>query len=184
MVSDMGKDERFTGFNVDLEKLAEHVVNYAKQNGFEYRVNKDPTAPPSWFQIQVDKKGLFRTVTGTRRSLDCIIRGHPEDFEVALGTGEWGKNIAAHGLIGVLTLGGALLAMGIGTATYKRGESKLWGSIRAKIESLRGSHKPEATPGLRAIPVASAKEVRFCTKCGEELPATAKFCDVCGTKLR
>jgi ribosomal protein L40E len=74
--------------------------------------------------------------------------------------------------------------MGIGTATYKRTESKLWGNIRAKIESLRDSHKPEATPGLRAIPVASAKEARFCTKCGEELPKTAKFCDICGTKLR
>lgn|GEM_PF-1994278 len=180
----MGKDERFTGFNVNLERLAEHVVIYAKENGFEYRVNKDSTAPPSWFQIQINKKGLFRTVTGTRRSLDCIIRGHPEDFEVALGTGEWGKNIAAYGLIGVLTIGGAILAMGVGTATYKRTESQLWGSIRAKIEALRDSHKPEATPGLRAIPVASAGDIRFCTNCGEELPKTAKFCPVCGIKIR
>ncbi|MBI2125799.1 MAG: zinc ribbon domain-containing protein [Thaumarchaeota archaeon] len=180
----MGKDERFTEFNVDLEKLADHVEKYGKEKGFEVGVNKDTTAPPSWFQIQMHKKGLFRTVTGTRRSLDCVIRGHPEDFEVAVGTGEWGKNIAAAGLIGVLTVGGAILTMGVGTVTYKRTESQLWGGIRAKIESLRNSHKPEAKPGLRSIQVASAKDVRFCTKCGEELPATAKFCDVCGIKLR
>ena len=56
----MGKDERFTEFNADLEKLADHVEKYAKEKGFEVGVNKDTTAPPSWFQIQMYKKGLFR----------------------------------------------------------------------------------------------------------------------------
>lgn len=180
----LGKDERFTGFNADLEKLADHVESWGKQHGFETRPNRDRTAPPSWFQIQLAKKSVVRTATGTRRSMDCVIRGHPEDFEVALGTGEWGKNIAAHGLIGVFTLGGALVAMGVGTALYKRTESKLWGSIRAKIETLRNSHKPVGGVGLRTIATASASEMRFCTNCGEELPANAKFCDICGTKLR
>ena len=179
----MGKDERFVDFNVSLDKLADFVADYAKKDGFEVRVNRDHKPPHSWFQIQLTKKGLFRSATGTRRSLDCIIRGHPEDFEVALGTGAWGKNILAHGILGVITLGGAILAMGVGTVTYKRTEGKIWGRIRAQIQQLKNSQKPVGHSGIK-VPVASSKTTRFCINCGEELAVSAKFCNVCGTKQR
>ncbi len=182
----MGKDERFVDFNVDLDKLAKSIVDYAKKDGYTVRENRDPTPPHSWFQIQMTKKGLFRVATGTRRTLDIVIRGHPEDFEVALGTGEWGKNILSHTILGVITLGSSLvvmgLAVGIGTATYKRSEGIVWGKIRARIQELKNTHKAVGHAGIKKIAVASAKTSRFCKNCGEELPSTAKFCDECGTK--
>ena len=184
----MGKDERFVDFNVDLDKLASSIGDYAKKDGFTVRENSDPTPPRSWFQIQMTKKGLFRAAKGTRRSLDCLIKGHPEDFEVAMGTGDWGKNILSHTILGVITLGSSLLVMGIavgiGTATYKRAESTLWKQIRARIQELKNTHKPVGHSVLQKIAIVSAKTDRLCTSCGEELPSTAKFCDSCGTKQK
>lgn len=178
------KDERFTGFNVDLERLAIFIKDFCEREGFETRMAKDSTAPPSWFQIQAHKKSFVRTATGTRRSLDVVIKGHPEDFEVAIGTGEWGKNIVAHALLGAVTLGGALLAGGLGTIMYKRVESKLWKKIKQEIEILRSSSKPVTKVGHDPIPVVDSRNVKFCVECGAELPRLAKFCEFCGTKLK
>ncbi len=84
----MGKTEKFSGLNTDLERLANRVQMYLQENGFEVAYSKDPTAPASWFFIQASKASALRTVAGARRSTDITIKGAPDNFEVSVGTGE------------------------------------------------------------------------------------------------
>jgi hypothetical protein len=121
----MPRTERFLGRNIDLYRLAVSIDAFNRTNGFESRTYSDQTYPPSWF--------------GARRCLDIIIRGRPQDFEIAIGTGDWGKNIAASLITGTLTLGIGFLWAGASAITYKVFEDNLWNYIRSMIEALQNS---------------------------------------------
>ena len=135
----MPRTERFLGRNIDLHRLAVSIEAFNRTNGFESRTYSDQTYPPSWFQIQALKTGVGRTIVGARRCLDIIIRGRPPDFEISIGTSDWGKNIAASLITGTLTLGIGFLWAGASAITYKVFEDNLWNYIRSMIEALQNS---------------------------------------------
>jgi hypothetical protein len=89
----VAKTQKFSGADVDLERLATRVETYLQENKFEVAFSKDSSEPPSWFFIQARKAGALRTAAGARRSTDITIRGSPDSFEVTIGTGKWSKNI-------------------------------------------------------------------------------------------
>lgn len=134
----MAKTERFTGLNVDLERLATRVQLYLQDNGFEVAYSKDPTEPASWFFIQARKVSALRTVAGARRSTDITIKGRPDDFEVTIGTGEWGKNMLASAPLFIVPIVG-ITATVVKLYTGKSFESNLWKYIKDQIRFLSNS---------------------------------------------
>lgn len=124
------------GRNIDLQRLALSIENYSRVNDFETRLFIDQTYPPSWFQVQSIKKGVGRTIIGARRCLDIIGRGRPDDLELSVGTGDWGKNIAASLITGTLTLGLGFVWAGASAIAYKVFEDKMWKFIRSQIGSF------------------------------------------------
>jgi hypothetical protein len=167
---------RYSNRHVDLQSLAKAVEDFSRSNGFETRTYYDQRTPPTWFQIQSLKTGTGRTVVGARRCLDIIIRGTADDFEVAIGTSDWGKNIAASLITGTLTLGIGFLWAGASAVTYKVFEEKLWRYVNDQITQLSNITGPaplskEATPTM------------FCRECGAKIPRDSKFCERCGSKV-
>ncbi len=136
----MVKKERFTGLNVDLERLATRIESYLQENEFEVAYSKDPTEPASWFFIQARKLGALRTIAGARRSLDITIKGLPNDFEVSIGTGEWGKNILTSVPLFIVPIVGASVTVAK-LYTGKKFESNIWKFIKEQIRFLVDSAK-------------------------------------------
>ncbi|MEM4399097.1 MAG: hypothetical protein QXV18_04720, partial [Candidatus Nitrosocaldus sp.] len=134
----MGKTERFSVLNVNLERLATRVQMYLQENGFEVAYSKDPTAPPSWFFIQARKISTLRSIAGARRSTDITIKGKPDDFEVAISTGEWGKNMLSSAPLFIVPIVG-ITATVAKLYTAKSFESNLWKYIKDQIRFLSNS---------------------------------------------
>ncbi len=134
----MAKTERYTNLDVDLERLATRIETYLQENKFEVAFSKDSTEPASWFFIQARKAGALRTAAGARRSTDITIRGQPDNFEVTIGTGEWGKNIITSAPLFIVPIVGisATLAK---LYVAKKFEDGLWKYIRDQARFLEAS---------------------------------------------
>jgi len=150
----MPKTVKYTDKNLDLSQLAKSVEAFSLTNGFETRIDNDSNTPPTWFEVQSMKTGVGRTVVGARRCLTIVIKGKPNDFDVTVGSADWGKNIAASLITGTLTLGLGFLWAGASAATYKIFEEKLWKHIEFQVNQL------SAAKG------SSGK--KFCSYCGAE----------------
>ncbi|MEW6043569.1 MAG: hypothetical protein AB1608_04855 [Thermoproteota archaeon] len=134
----MAKTHRFIDYNVDIERLATRIETYLTENDFEVAFSKDQTRPISWCFIQARKLGALRTAAGARRSTDISIRGASNNFEVTVGTGEWGKNlIMSAPLFVVPVIGIAATLTKIYTA--KKFEDNLWKYIKEQSNFLRDS---------------------------------------------
>lgn len=134
----MAKTVRYTNLNIDLERLATRVETYLQENKFEMAFSKDPSEPASWFFIQARKAGALRTAAGARRSTDITIKGLPNDFEVTIGTGEWGKNIITSAPLFIVPIVGisATLAK---LYVAKKFEDNLWKYIKDQAYFLKES---------------------------------------------
>jgi len=134
----MTKTERFSGQHVDLERLATRIETYLQENDFEVAFSKDPTGPPSWFLIQARKASALRTLAGARRSTDIAIKGKPDNFEVSIGTGEWGKNLLTSAPLFIVPVVGIAATV---TKLYagKKFEGNLWKYIKDQVRFLRDS---------------------------------------------
>jgi hypothetical protein len=133
----MAKTRRFTA-DVELERLATRVQTYLQENRFEVAFSKDSSEPASWFFIQARKAGALRTAAGARRSTDITIRGSPANFEVTVGTGEWGKNIITSAplfIVPVVGIAATLAKLYIA----KKFEDNLWKYIEDQVKYLDGS---------------------------------------------
>lgn len=170
----MPRQERWQNKNVDLKKLASNIENYCVNNDFrETKITEDSSLPPTWFEVQAMKTDTLRTIVGARRCLDIVIKGHPNDFEVTLALGDWGKNLAASVITGTLTLGIGFIAAGASAVTYKMFEDKLWGYISEQVTSLTNSAvSPQVVPSLTPLPPPPPPPVAevYCPSCGK--PAT------------
>ncbi len=134
----MTKTHRFNGYHLDIERLATRIKTYLTENSFEVAFSKDQTLPVAWCFLQARKLGALRTAAGARRSTDISIRGSPDNFEVTVGTGEWGKNlITSAPLFVVPVIGIAATLTKIYTA--KKFEDNLWKYIKEQASFLRDS---------------------------------------------
>lgn len=170
----MPKTVRYAGKNIDLAKLADSVETFSRTNGFETLTYHDENNPPSWFEIQSLKTGVGRTIVGARRCLDIVIKGRSDDFDLSIGTADWGKNIAASLITGTLTLGLGFVWAGASAVTYKVFEENLWHYINSQIDFLTSREHPT---------LAGGGPGRFCWNCGTQIPLNSEFCTNCGTKV-
>lgn len=109
--------------------------------------------------------------------MDIVIKGTLNDFEVTIGSADWGKNIAASLITGTLTLGIGFLWAGASAVTYKVFEEKLWRYINDQIQLI--SNVSYANAPLNEPDVLTM----FCRECGARIPRSSMFCERCGSKL-
>jgi hypothetical protein len=121
-----------------MERLATRVQTYLQENKFEVAFSKDPTAPASWFFIQARKSDALRTVAGARRSTDITVRGSPNDVEVTIGTGEWGKNIITSAPLFIVPVVGITATLAK-LYVAKKFEDNLWRYIKDQAKFLKES---------------------------------------------
>ncbi len=64
-----------------------------------------------------------------------------------VGTGDWGKNIAASLITGTLTLGLGFIGAGASAAAYRHFENQLMGFIKTEVDKLENTYtvKPVTT---------------------------------------
>ena len=135
---DLAKTQRFSGDDTDLERLGTRVETYLQESKFEVAFSQDTSEPASWFFIQARKAGALRTVAGARRSTDITIRGSPDDFQVTIGTGEWGKNIITSAPLFIVPIVGITATLAK-LYVAKRFEDSLWRYITDQVKFLNGS---------------------------------------------
>jgi len=135
---DLAKTQRFSGDDTDLERLGTRIETYLQESKFEVAFSKDTSEPASWFFIQARKAGALRTVAGARRSTDITIRGSPDDFQVTIGTGEWGKNIITSAPLFIVPIVGITATLAK-LYVAKRFEDSLWRYITDQVKFLNGS---------------------------------------------
>jgi len=169
--------------NVDLKKLAEKLVDFFYADGFS-EVRQEESADKIQYVVQAKKVGVARTLTSTRKVITIVIKGNPNEFQVEVGTGEWGKGVAMAvvltGLIGVVGLGF--------NAAFRE---KVWTEIRLAIKSLEDTSSTKSTSkrGVLKTTKASKNSAKknetsvFCDNCGSPMKHTAKFCRKCGSKV-
>lgn len=129
----MAKTQHFDGYNVDLGHLTSKIQSYLIEHHFDVAFSHDKE-----FFIQAAKRGILRTTTGTRRSIDIVISGTPEDFEVKIRSGEWGNNLLVSAPLFVIPVVG-IAATAVRAYSAKKLESKLWKYIKSEAESLRNT---------------------------------------------
>ncbi len=138
----MAKTQRFQDYNVDIERLATRIETYLAENHFEVAFSKDQKKPITSYFIQARKLGALRTAVGTRRSTDISIQGTSGDFEVKIGTGEWGNNLIVTAPLFVIPVIG-IVATIARFYTAKKFANSLWRYIREQTTFLRDSAKPD-----------------------------------------
>lgn len=130
----MGKSELFIGKNTNLERLATRIETYLQENKFEVGLSKDQSS--SIYLIQARKTGFLRTASGARRSTDIKISGKPDNFEVDIGTGEWGKNLVSSAPLFIIPMVG-IAATITKLYTAKKFESNLWNFVKDQVSFLK-----------------------------------------------
>ena len=138
----MPKTEKFIGKNANIERIATRIENYLTENKFEVAFARDVSGENHTYLIQARKTGLIRTVSGSRRSTDITITGQPNNFEIKVGTGEWGKNLVTSAPLFVVPL------VGIATTitklyTAKKFEDNLWSFAKDQVKYLENTHTKE-----------------------------------------
>lgn len=130
----MAKKEQFDGYNLDLAHLASKIQSYLIEHHFEVAFSHD-----SEYFIQAAKRGIMRTTTGTRRSIDIVIRGSSERFEIRIGSGEWGNNILVSAPLFVIPVVG-IAATAARVYSAKKLESNIWKYVKSQIELLQNTN--------------------------------------------
>lgn len=147
----MPKTQSFQSCSVDVERLASEIQAYLIQHSFEVAFSK--SSEERAYFIQARKRGTLRTATGTRRSTDIKISGIPDDFEIRVGTGEWGNNLIVSAPLFVVPIVG-IMATGARLYSAKKFESNLWKHIKNQVKTLHGT----ATYGKKTTKPANQKE--------------------------
>ena len=181
------KGSHWENKNVDLKQLADKLVDFFYADGFS-EVRQEESSDETKHVVQAKKVGVRRTLTSTRKAITIVIRGDPNDFQVQVGTGEWGKGVAMAvvltGLIGVVGLGF--------NAAFRE---KVWTEVRLAVKSLENTastnSKTKSTSKRGVLkttktsknPAKKNEASMFCDNCGGPMKPTAKFCRKCGSKV-
>ena len=170
------KGAKWTGKNVDLEKLTHKIADWFYEDGFP-KVRKEVSSDKMTYTIQAQKGGVLRTLSSSRKVLTVIIRGEPNNFQISVGTGEWGKGIAV-----AVVLTGVVGAAGLGLNIAYR--EKVWKTIKQIVHDLENSVTDSSiNSSVENSKNNSGGTSQFCIECGKTLLPNAKFCGKCGTKI-
>ena len=133
----MVKEGAWQNKNVDLKQLTEKIKKFFYANKFSEVQNfDDPNG--TYIQIQARKAGVFRTLTSQRKAIQVTIRGEPNNFQISMASGEWGKNITVGALLNPAV---SLVGLGL-NASFN---NKVWNFINDVVDSLENTYKQSIT---------------------------------------
>ena len=135
VIHGMAKEGEWIDQNVDLDQLAKKIDQFFKSEGFESRIENNPS--DHLRVIQAKKTGVMRSLVSSRKVMQVIIQGEPNHFTISSGMGEWGKNVAAAALIPVVGWVG-LVGLGLNAVFGK----KLWNEIKLSVTLLSNNPAP------------------------------------------
>jgi len=147
----MSKTKKFIGKNIDLERLATRIENYLTENKFEVGFSRNVSGESHTYLIQARKSGILRTASGARRSTDITLSGTSISFDVVIGTGEWGKNLATSAPLFVIPIVG-IAATITKLYTAKKFEDNLWLYLHDQVEYLQGTYTKDQSIHTREYP--------------------------------
>ena len=170
------KGAKWVGKNVNLLKLTRKIEDWFREDGYP-EVRNDVSSDKMTYTVQARKGGVLRTLSSSRKVLTITIHGEPNNFQISVGTGEWGKGIAV-----AVVLTGIIGAAGLGlNAMYRE---KVWKNIKQIVNTLENSTINSSINGsIDDSKNNSDGTSQFCTECGNTLIHNAKFCGSCGTKI-
>jgi hypothetical protein len=79
----------YNGKNVDLDKLAQLIVEFFNEEHFKTQSGKHPDG----ILIQAKKGGVFRTLLAMDRAFTIVIEGDQSNFKIKMGVGSWLKDL-------------------------------------------------------------------------------------------
>jgi len=166
------KGAKWVGKNVNLLKLTRKIEDWFREDGYP-EVRNDVSRDKMTYTVQARKGGVLRTISSSRKVLTITIHGEPNNFQISVGTGEWGKGIAV-----AVVLTGIIGVAGLGlNAMYRE---KVWKNIKQIVNTLENSTFNSSIDDSKNN---SGETSRFCTECGNTLLSNAKFCGSCGAKI-
>ena len=170
------KGAKWVGKNVNLLKLTRKIEDWFREDGYP-EVRNDVSSDKMTYTVQARKGGVLRTLSSSRKVLTITIHGEPNNFQISVGTGEWGKGIAV-----AVVLTGIIGVAGLGlNAMYRE---KVWKNIKQIVNTLENSTINSSINGsIDDSKNNSDGTSQFCTECGNTLIHNAKFCGSCGTKI-
>jgi hypothetical protein len=115
--------------NCDLEALVKDIELWFSDQSYQIQSNR---TEGTWL-VQAQKTETWRKAVGASRAFNILIQGHPKEFSIELGTGEWATNLAAAGVGAVLTGGVSLIGSGIAAGWSKKIEADLWNFLDQKV---------------------------------------------------
>ncbi|MFB5628735.1 MAG: hypothetical protein ACE5RR_02255 [Nitrosarchaeum sp.] len=147
----MAKTEKILGKNIDLERFATRIENYLTENKFEVGFSRDVSGESHTYLIQARKAGILRTASGARRSTDITLSGTPNSFDISIGTGEWGKNLATSAPLFVIPVVG-IAATITKLYTAKKFEDNLNSYLKDQVKHLQDTHVKGQSNNLKEYP--------------------------------
>lgn len=196
-------DRTYRDVDIDLDDLADAVVDWFEHDGFEVQ---DFQEGPAIF-IQARKKNLLATISATTQALNVRLQPLASGFRVQVGAGEWfDKGVGAVATAVALRLAmlpialGAAAATGYGVYQQLKLPEQLLDFVEMYVnrhgmprderafEPRRRRDRPaddeveRELSTLRAQRGAAPRPTGFCASCGHGLQPDDNFCPACGAK--
>ncbi|MGR9116337.1 MAG: zinc ribbon domain-containing protein [Gammaproteobacteria bacterium] len=154
----------------DLEPIANDVMDHFKKQNFD--VEAEQTITGGW-DISLAKGNMFKAVLGMKTALKVSIEPSQSITTAKAGIGIFGAQ-AVPSVISMFFLWPVLI-------------TQIWGMVKQSslddealecVEASLKAHAPAAF-GQRG----GLSDSAFCTECGTNIQAGAKFCPQCGAKV-
>lgn len=123
--------------------------------------------------ISITKGGIFRTVLGMKTALKVTLKPQSGGIFFDAGVGIFGQQVIPT-LIMLFVAWPVLLTQIWGLVQQSKLDDK---ALAIAEEAVRNSGTSTPTPD------SSQSATRFCTACGNPVPASASFCPHCGNQL-
>lgn len=178
----------------DLSPVAQDLITHFKEQGYE--ITGVQVEGGGW-DVAITKGGMFKAALGLKAALNIEIRQHPRATSVKAGVKIFGRRAApaaalwlvyppallgqVWGLIRQASLDDEAIRVVEASLTRR---SRLGGlGERTTPHGAASPRSSEATQNASTAttPMESTAEA-FCIKCGQRMPAEARFCGGCGER--
>jgi hypothetical protein len=159
----------------DLAPVADDLEKHFQVKEFE--VHKEPILTGGW-HVDISKGGIFKAVLGMKTALKIEIEPSGSGTQAKAGIGIFGSQVVPTVIMWYF-LWPVLLTQIWGLVQQSRLDDE---ALSVLEESLKAHTGATVASSLTALS-SEQKNGKFCTSCGQSVPASAKFCSTCGATV-
>lgn len=157
----------------DLSPVANNLLDYYKQQGYEVKGEK--TITNGW-HISISKGGIFKSVLGLKTALNIEIEPQGNLTTAKADVGIFGLQ-AIPSVVMMFVAWPVLLTQIWGLVKQSKLDEEALNVIGDSLLAITSKVLEESSM------IAASTDTRFCPQCGTKLLVQAKFCPECGTKI-